>query len=190
MTCRHVLNNGQVLLLNLAKGRLGEETAALARLAVRSHALQQAILRRADLPAAARQPVMVYIDEFQDVLKLGAINDMLDQARGFGVGLNLAHQYMHQLTRDVAHAVLGTARTQVIFQQGQEDAHALAKSVEPVLTAADLQGLGAYHVVVRPCIDGRTAAPVTARTLPLPPPTRDGRALAQASRERLRRGSA
>lgn len=128
---------------------------------------------------------MVYIDEFQDVLKLGAVSDMLDQARGYGVGLNLAHQYMHQLPRDVAHAVLGTSRSQVIFQTAQEDARVLAKSVEPVLTAADLQGLGAYHVVVRPCIGGRTAPPVTAKTMPLSSPTRDGRALAQATRERF-----
>lgn len=178
-----VLNNGQVLLLNLAKGRLGEETAALTG-ALFVAALQQAILRRAYLPESARRPAMVYVDEFQTVVRSGAVNEMLDQARGYGVGLTLAHQYMHQLTRDMAHTALGTIRTQVIFQQGQEDAHGLAKSVEPVLTAADLQGLEAHHVVVRPCIDGRTASPITARTLPLPPAIRDGQALAQASRQR------
>jgi type IV secretory pathway TraG/TraD family ATPase VirD4 len=179
-----VLNKGQVLLVNLAKGRLGEETAPLIG-SLFVAALWQAVLKRAYLPASARQPVMLYIDEFQDVLKLGAVSDMLDQARGYGVGLNLAHQYLHQLPRDVAHAVLGTARNQVIFQQAQEDARVLAKSLEPDLTAADLQGLGAYHVVVRPCIDGQTAPPVTATTVSLPPPTQDGRALARATRERF-----
>jgi hypothetical protein len=178
-----VMNEGKVLLINLAKGRLGEETSALLG-ALFVSMLQEAIQRRAYLPESARRPAMVYIDEFQDVLRLGAVNEMFAQARGYGVGLTVACQYGHQLPRDVAHAIFGTVRTQIFFQLGQEDAQAAAKSMEPVLTAADLQGLPAHHVVMRPCIDGRTAAPVTGRTLLLPAPTRDAQALAQVSRQR------
>jgi type IV secretion system coupling TraD/TrwB family protein/type IV secretory system conjugative DNA transfer VirD4/TraG family protein len=178
-----ILNGGKVLLVSLAKGKLGQETAALiGSLLVAS--LEQATLRRASLPPAARQPVMVFLDEFQDVLRLGAVGDMLAQARGLGVGLHLAHQHLHQLPRELAHDVLGTARSQVIFQLGHEDARALALSVEPWLTAADLQGLDTYSMVLRPCVTGRTLPPVTGTTLPLPPANRDGRALAQASRDR------
>jgi len=178
-----VINNEQVLLVNLAKGRLGPETASLIG-AVFVSSLQLAFQQRAYLPAAARAPVMVYVDEFQEVLKTGAVGDMLDQVRGFGGSMHLANQYMHQLPRDKAHSVLGTVRTQVIFQQGQEDAPVLAKGVSPVLSAADLQSLGAHRIVLRPCVNGRTAPPVTGETLALPEPTRDGLALARASRER------
>ena len=177
-----VLEERRVLLLNLAKGRLGEEVAPLlGSLFVAS--LASAIQRRAHLPPSARHPVMVYIDEFQDVLKLGAVDEMLAQGRGLGASFQLAHQYLHQLPRDTAHAV-HTTGSQVIFQVGQEDARVLARAVEPTLTARDLQNLGAHRIVLRPCVGGQTGPPVTATTLPLSEPTRDGRALAQASRER------
>jgi Type IV secretory system Conjugative DNA transfer len=178
-----VLRQGKVLLVSLAKGRLGQETAALTG-ALLVASLWQATLRRAALPVSQRRPVMVTLDEFQDVLKLTAVGDMLAQARGLGVGLQLAHQHLHQLPNDIAHDVLGTARSQVMFQLGHEDARALAKSVEPSLTAADLQGLDAYRIVLRPCVDGQTLPPVTGTTKPLLEPTRDGKALAEAMRTR------
>lgn len=178
-----VLNENKVLLISLAKGKLGQETAALLG-ALLLASLWQATLKRADMPAATRHPVMVYLDEFQDVLKLGAVGEMLAQARGLGLGLHLAHQHMHQLPREVAHDVLGTARSQVIFQLGQEDARTLARSVEPALTADDLMGLEAFTAVLRACVQGRTLPPATMTTLPLPAASCDGLELARASRER------
>jgi hypothetical protein len=128
--------------------------------------------------------VFLYVDEFQDVLKLPLdIADMLAQARGLGVGLVLAHQHLGQLPDAVKTAVLGTARTQLAFQLDYEDARALERRFTP-LTAADLMGLEAFEIAMRPSIGGATLAPVTGRTLELPEAVRDGAALAEDSRAR------
>jgi hypothetical protein len=76
--------------------------------------------------------------------------------------------------------VLGTARTQVVFQLQPEDARVASARFLP-LAPDDLVGLGAYEVAIRSCVEGATLGPVTGRTLPLSPPTTDGVALAQAS---------
>ncbi len=118
----------------------------------------QATLERVTVPPERRHPVFMYLDEFQDFLRLPVdLADMLAQARGLGVGLVLAHQYLGQLTEEVKTAVLGTARTQIIFQVEYDDARALAGRFAP-LTPDDLSGLAAYEIAMRPCVDAREAS--------------------------------
>lgn len=144
----------------------------------------QATLSRADIPAAKRRPFWLYVDEFQDVLKLPLdLADMCAQARGLGLGLVLAHQFMDQLPRGLKASILGTVRTHLTFQLGQADAKALAESFTP-LTADDLRTLGPYEIALRSCVGGATLMPVTGTTYPLPDPTTDGAALAAHSRRR------
>lgn len=107
----------------------------------------------------------------------------LARARSLGLGLVLAHQYLAQLTTPVKTAVLGTVRTQIVFQLERDDAHELAPAFAP-LTATDLHHLGAFEIAARLCTNGATAPPVTGTTYPTPDPTRDGAALAADSRER------
>jgi hypothetical protein len=178
-----VFTKRRILLVALPAGVIGTETAALVGSLVMA-GLWQATLARVAVPAVRRHPVMIYLDEFQNIVRLPLdLADMLSQARAMGVGLVLAHQYLGQLGDELRTAVLGTVRTQVTFQVEHDDARTLAGRFAP-LTAADLSGLAAYEIAMRPCVGGATLAPVTGRTLPLPEPTSDGRALAQASRER------
>lgn len=182
-----VFTHRRVILINLAKGSLGAETTALVGSLVMA-GLWQATLARVNVPPERRHPVFIYLDEFQDFLRLNIdLADMLAQARGLGVGLVLAHQYLDQLSDAVKTAVLGTARTQVVFQVEYDDATTLARRFTP-LTQADLSGLAAYEIALRPCVDGTTLSPVTGQTLPLPEAVTDGAALARASRERFGRG--
>lgn len=179
-----IFTKRRVLLVSLAKGKLGTETAnLLGSLLVAS--LWQATLGRAAVPASQRRPVWAYLDEFQDVLRVSSeLGDMLAQARGLGLGLVLAHQYLDQLPGAIKSAVLGTARSQITFQLGLGDARELAKHFAPALSADDLRGLRAYEIAMRPCVRGQTLSPVTGVTAPLGEPGRDGAALAAASRER------
>jgi hypothetical protein len=184
-----VFTKRRILLVALPAGIIGSDTAALVGSLVMA-GLWQATLARVAVPAERRHPVMIYLDEFQSIVRLPVdLADMLAQARGLGVGLVLAHQYLAQLSDDIRTAVLGTTRTQIAFQVEHDDAKVLAQRFAP-LTAADLSGLAAYEIAMRPCVDGVTLAPVTGRTLPLPPASRDGAALADAARERFGRARA
>jgi hypothetical protein len=177
-----VFTKRRIILVSLPAGIIGTETAALVGSLVMA-GLWQATLARVAVPAERRHAVFVYLDEFQEVVRLpGDLADMLAQARGLGVGLILAHQYLGQLSEAIRTAVFGTTRTQIAFQVEHDDAKVLATRFAP-LTAADLSGLAAYEIAMRPCVGGATIAPVTGRTLPLSESTIDGAALAVAARE-------
>jgi type IV secretory pathway TraG/TraD family ATPase VirD4 len=172
-----------IVLVPLRTGLLGTETAALIGSLVMA-AVWQATLARAALPKDQRHPVWMYLDEFQRIVRLPIdLADMLAQARGFGLGLTLAHQYLNQLSPEIKAAVLGTARSQLIFQVEQEDATELAPRFAP-LTRDDLTALGPHEIALRPCVDGITLSPVTGITYPLPPLTTDPRGLVKVSLRR------
>jgi hypothetical protein len=180
-----IFTKRRVALVALSKGTVGTETAHLLGSLLMA-TLWQSTLARAAVPAAKRRPAWAYLDEFQDVLRLGAegeLADMLAQASGLGLGLVLAHQYLEQLPRDVRTAVLGTARSQVAFQLDYDDARTLERRYSPALSAADLMGLPAFEVAIRPSIGGQTRPPTTGTTRPLEEPLRSAATLAERSRQ-------
>ena len=177
-----VFSERKVLLVSLAKGLLGPEAAALLGSLVVSQ-LWQASQGRVRVPAAARAPVMVYIDEFQDYLHLPTdLSDVLAQARGLGVGLTLAHQHLAQLPASLRSAVLANARSRVCFQLGSEDARLIAASA-PELEAADLQGLGRFEAYVSLVAEGNVTPFASARTLEPARPSSDATTIRARSRE-------
>ena len=106
---RKIMDEGKILLVNLAKGKLGADSSALlGGLLVTS--LSLAAFSRADIPEDARREHWVYIDEFQSFTTLSLAN-MLSELRKYRVGMILAHQYLHQLEQDILYAVLGNAGT-------------------------------------------------------------------------------
>ena len=177
------IHHKRVVLVPLKTGLLGAETAALVGSLVMA-SVWQATLARAALPKDQRHPVWMYLDEFQRIVRLPIdLADMLAQARGFGLGLTLAHQYLDQLSPEIKAAVLGTTRSQLIFQVEDRDATELAPRFAP-LTREDLTHLGPHDIALRPCVEGITLEPVTGTTYPLPPPTTDPRGLVQISLHR------
>lgn len=103
--------------------------------------------------------IRMYLDEFQHVVRLPIdLADMLAQARGFALSLTLAHQYLAQLSPEIKAAVLGTTRSQLIFQLESHDAAELAPRFAP-LTRDDLTALGPHEIALRPCVAGNTLAP-------------------------------
>ncbi|MCM3920625.1 type IV secretion system DNA-binding domain-containing protein [Frankia sp. AiPs1] len=178
------LAHRRIVLVPLTKGVLGEEAAALVGSLVVAR-VWQAVQARSTIPADRRPTTFMYIDEFQDYLNLPmGVADVLAQARGLGMGLTLAHQHLGQLPNDLREAILANARSRVIFQAASADAGRLAKELSPHLGASDLQGLGAYEVVVSLSAGARVAPPATGMTMP--PSTASGQAAAvrAASRER------
>jgi hypothetical protein len=180
---RDIFTRRRIVLVSLAPGRLGADTAALLGSLVMS-SFWAATLQRITVAEEQRHPVSAYLDEFQTFLRLPLdLADMLAQARGLGVSLTLSHQYLAQLDDTTKTAVLGTVQTQLVFQLQLEDARTMSARFTPLM-GDDLVGLAAYEVAIRPSVNGTTLGPVTGRTLPLGPPTTDGAALAQASLSR------
>ena len=160
----------KIVLVNLAKGLLGPEASALLGALVLSQ-FWQATLGRAAIPQARRHPVFVYLDEFADYLQLGTdLGDALGQARGLGVGLILAHQFLHQLDPAMRSAVLANARSRVCFQLAAEDARVMAAgSDQPA--PEDFTSLAAYECYVQLMAGGAVQPWCSAATLPAPEPT-------------------
>ena len=156
-----VFTKRRILLVSLNKGVVGGETAQLLGSLVVA-CMWNAALRRAAIPKRARRPVCAYLDEFQDVLRMGGdIADALAQARGLGLELVLAHQYLGQLPPALQAAVLGTVRSSIVFQLEHDDARVLERRFAPALSADDLMGLRAYEIAARLCVDSQTRPPVT-----------------------------
>lgn len=160
---RSIMDEGKVLLVNLAKGKIGEDSAGLlGGLLVTSLGL--AAYSRADIPEVKRRPFFVYVDEFQNFTTL-AIANMLSELRKFGVGMVLAHQYLHQLEPDIRHAVLGNAGTLISFRLGVEDAAFICREFEPYVNHLDLLNLPNHEIYIKLMVDGTPMRPFSATTL-------------------------
>lgn len=160
---RPLMDQGGILLVNLAKGQLGEDSAhLLGGLLVSTLGL--AAFSRADDPPETRRPFILYLDEFQNFTTLMLAN-MMSELRKFGVGLVLAHQYMHQLEPDIRHAVLGNAATLISFRVGAEDAPILAKEFQPTFDVEDLLNLPNHAIYLKLMIDGTPSRPFSATTI-------------------------
>jgi hypothetical protein len=173
----------RIVLVNLNKGLIGSETAALLGAILLSQCWAS-IQRRAAVPASQRHPVTVAIDEWQDFVGGLDFGDVLAQARGLGVGFSLAHQHLGQLAPDLQSAVLANARSRIAFRPAQKDLRALAAVLGGGLTPDDLEQLGAYEACARLLVDAAPSPPFGIRTLPLPKPTQSAAMLRRVSQER------
>lgn len=161
---RQIMDEGRALIVNLAKGRIGDDSSSLlGGLIVTMIGL--AAYTRADLPPPNRRDFFVYIDEFQSFTTL-ALANMLSELRKYRVGFTIAHQYLHQLEPDIRHAVLGNIGTIISFRVGAEDAPYLAREFQPRFAAIDLLQLENRHMYLKLMIDGGLSIPFSAVTLP------------------------
>jgi type IV secretory pathway TraG/TraD family ATPase VirD4 len=161
---RRIIDEGKVLLVNLSKGRIGEDSSSLlGGLLVTTIGL--AAYTRADQPSEERRDFFVYADEFQSITTL-ALANMLSELRKYRVGFTVAHQYLNQLEPDVRHAVLGNAGTIVSFRLGAEDAPYFAREFQARFEEIDLMQLQNHHIYLKLMIDGLPSKPFSAITLP------------------------
>jgi type IV secretory pathway TraG/TraD family ATPase VirD4 len=160
---RAIMDEAKILVVNLAKGRLGEDSAnLLGALLVTTVGL--AAMSRSDATEGARRAFYVYIDEFQSFTTL-SVASMISELRKFGVALTLAHQHLQQLEPDVRHAVLGNAGTLIAFRLGVEDAALIGREFEPAFEPLDLLNLPNHHIYLKLMIDGEPSRPFSATTL-------------------------
>ncbi|MDZ7611281.1 MAG: type IV secretion system DNA-binding domain-containing protein [Candidatus Moranbacteria bacterium] len=161
---REVMDNKKILIMNLSKGRVGEDNSALLG-AMMITKIQLSAMARVDMPESERKDFYLYVDEFQNFATESFAN-ILSEARKYRLNLVLAHQYITQLDEQVRDAVLGNVGTIITFRVGAFDAEFLEKEFEPVFYANDLVNLAKYNVYLKLMIDGVSTQPFSATTLP------------------------
>ena len=159
---RSLIDRNTILLVNLAKGRLGGDSSHLLG-ALLVTTLGLAAYSRADIPESERRDYGVIVDEFQN-FTTKSIADMASELRKFRLHLILANQYIDQLDPDIRGAVLGNAGSLILFRVGPRDARILESEFEPRVSAIDLMYLPNYEIYLKLMIDGAPSRPFSART--------------------------
>lgn len=168
---RRIMDQGQVLLVNLSKGRLGDDASALlGSLLVTS--TQLAAMSRADTPEADRRDFFLYVDEFQN-FATESFATVLSEARKYRLALTVANQYLAQMEEQTADAVFGNVGTLLVFQVGARDAEVLAEQLGADVSPKDLLQLPRYAAYARLLIEGTPSRPFSMQTLPPPRPRGD-----------------
>nr|WP_243766019.1 type IV secretion system DNA-binding domain-containing protein [Polaribacter cellanae] len=163
ISLRSIMDNKKILLVNLAKGSIGNEPAQiLGGLLLIS--IANAGFSRVDTPQIKRKPFFVYADEFQEYSGL-TLAEMLSQLRKFHVGLILAHQYGSQLELKVRDAILSNVGTIVSFRLGQADAKTMEREFSPVFMASDFVNIANYSIYLKMMISGVPSIAFSANTL-------------------------
>ncbi len=170
-----IMNSGKILLVNVSKGRIGEDNAAILGAMIITK-IQLAAMERVRIPEEKRRDFYLYVDEFQN-FATDAFTNILSEARKYRLNLIIAHQYIGQLvtetTTAVRDAVFGNVGTMVSFRVGAADAEFLELEFTPEFLQADLISLPNYNIYTKLMIDGITSRPFSAKTIAPPPQDSD-----------------
>lgn len=179
-----LMNEQKIILINLSKGRLGEENASFFG-SMFITKIKQAGMERASLPENERIDFYLYVDEFHNLMT-ETFQNLLSEARKYGLCLTVAHQYMGQLIPAVQASVLGNVGTIIIFRVGGDDAVKLSPEMSPVFDVQDMTKLGMQEFYIKMTIEGEIYNPFSAETLKvLAPPYESSKAeIIERSREK------
>ncbi|OGZ15797.1 MAG: hypothetical protein A3J08_00110 [Candidatus Lloydbacteria bacterium RIFCSPLOWO2_02_FULL_51_11] len=161
---RKIMDEKKILLVNLAKGRLGDINAHLLGLIIVGKILMAA-LSRMDAPRDSLPPFYLYIDEFQNITT-DSVTTILSEARKYKLSLTMAHQFIAQLEEKIKDAVFGNVGSMAVFRVGADDAEFLEKQFEPALAARDLLALDNFNAYAKLLANGRPMKPTSLVLIP------------------------
>ena len=168
---RKIMDEGKILVVNLSRGGVGEDNAAILG-ALMVTKIQLAAMSRADLPLDQRRPFYLYVDEFQN-FATDSFAVIMSEARKYGLNLTVANQYIAQMPETVRDAVFGNVGTMISFRIGPGDAKIMGTYFEPVFLPEDLTRLNNQHIFSSMIINGEKSLPFSAKTLRMPDPEND-----------------
>ena len=167
---RKVMDEKKIVIINLSKGRVGEQNANLLGSMIITK-VYLAALSRADISESILKNLpnfYLYVDEFQSFAN-ESFADILSEARKYKLNLTIAHQYIEQMSEEVRAAVFGNVGTMIAFRVGAFDAEVLEKEFAPTFTAEDMVNLGFIQIYLKLMIDGISSPPFSATTMgPIP----------------------
>lgn len=169
---RQIMDEGKILVVNLSRGLIGEDNAAILGSFLVTK-IQLAAMSRADIPNVNdRKPFYLYVDEFQN-FATDSFATILSEARKYGLSLTVANQYIAQMQESVRDAVFGNVGSIISFRVSADDAPILAKQFEPQFEAQDLLSMHNRHFIISMIISGEKQTAFSATTLNLPEPRQD-----------------
>lgn len=154
---RKIMDEQKILLVNLSKGRLGEEDAKFLGLILVPKILTAAMSRQ-NMDPKLRKDFFLYVDEFQNY----ATEDfavILAEARKYRLNLIVANQYISQIQEDVKNAVFGNVGTMVAFRIGTPDGNFLQNEFTPTFNETDLTNIEKYHVYIKTIVNNEPIPP-------------------------------
>ena len=164
---RTIMDQRKILIVNLSRGLVGEDNAALLG-ALLVTKIQLAAMSRADVPASERSPFYLYVDEFQN-FATDSFATILSEARKYGLNLTVANQYIAQMSMEVKDAVFGNVGSIIAFRMGADDARSMQRYFEPKFLEYDLVHMHNRHFVISLTIEGEKVPAFSAISLNLPP---------------------
>ncbi len=162
-----LMNEKKIILVNLAKDKIGEENSSFFGCVFLTK-IKQAGMARAQVSSKERADYYLYIDEFQNVVT-DTFENILSEARKYGINMTLAHQYVEQLPSKTQHSVIGNVGSMICFRVGGEDAQTLKPEFAPVFDSKDMINLGVGEFYIKMTIDGESYDPFSAETLKVLP---------------------
>lgn len=160
---RKTMDNSKILLVNLSKGKIGEDSSSLLG-AMLITKIGLTALERQDIEEGKRKDFYLYVDEFQSFATSSFV-DILSEARKYHLNLILANQYLNQIEEKVRGAIFGNVGTLISFKVGLEDAKFLAEEFYPEFSQEDLINLPSYNFYLKLMIDGTTSRPFSGESL-------------------------
>ncbi len=165
LNLRRIMDDGKILIVNLSKGRIGEDNMRLLG-GMLITKIQLAAQERQSIPSEAdRRDFYLYVDEFQNFAN-ESFASILSEARKYRLNLMLAHQYIEQLDEKVKPAIFGNVGTIIVMRVGGEDAAAMETEFAPTFLPEDLTNLAKTQIYLKLSIDGVATKPFSANTLP------------------------
>jgi len=164
LNLRRVMDEGKILLVNLAKGSIGEDTSNMLGSLLISR-FDLAALSRANIAEEERRDFSLYLDEFHNFTTQSLIF-MLSELRKYRLSLVLAHQYLTQIEPNIRDAILGNVGTIIMFRIGANDAETIAMEFTPEFRISDFTNLPNFHIYLKLMIDGKISRPFSAVTIP------------------------
>ncbi|MDJ1420281.1 MAG: type IV secretion system DNA-binding domain-containing protein [Candidatus Methanoperedens sp.] len=162
---RELMDKQKILLVNLAKGRIGEDNSSFLGSLITTK-LQLAAMSRIDIEEEQRKDFYLFVDEFQNFVSIETFDGILSEARKYRLCLALAHQYIGQLDERLSKAIFGNVGTIISLPVGAENGESLEKQFYPEFNRQDLVNHGKHHLYLMLAINGRMSKPFSAVTLP------------------------
>lgn len=159
---RQAMDQGKIVLVNLAKGHLGQDASHIIG-ALFVSSMSSAAFSRVTIPEELRRPFHVFLDEFHNFTTKSLI-DLFAELRKFRVSMTISHQYLGQLDDKVRQSIIGNAGSSIVFRLGTEDARFFAREFYPYFNIEDIIALPNYHIYLRLMTEGKQSKPFSGKT--------------------------